>query len=199
MRISCAVPYHNTPMTGAFLARLCASYHEQTYENKELVLTNKGSMGENHNQAILESTGDIVKLLQMDDYFANPEALTKTVEAFQQNPDKSWLITANRHFDGEKEGYPHYPEWNDQIYTGRNTLGSVSTLAIRKDTLLFDPDLRWLIDVDMYQRLYDNYGPPILLPDETVVVSWHEGQQTNLLSEEEKQKEYQYMMKRYAK
>lgn len=197
MKISCAVPYHNTSMTGAFLARLCVSYHEQNYEDKELILTNKGTMGENHNQAIQESTGDIIKLLQMDDYLL-PGALEKTVKAFEENPGKSWLISANLHFDGEKEGYPHLPEWNDKIFTGRNTLGSVSTLAIRKDTLLFNDELNWLIDVDMYQRLYYNYGPPIFLQEPTIVVSWHPNQQTNLLTKEEKQKEYELMMKKYA-
>lgn len=198
MKISVAVPYHNTPMTGAFLARLCVSYQEQTYTDKELILTNKGTMGENHNQAIEESTGDIVKLLQMDDYLL-PSALTGTIKAFEDNPDKSWLITANLHFDGELTSYPHYPEWNDKIYTGRNTLGSVSTLAIRKDTLLFNDELQWMIDVDLYWRLYQNYGPPILLLEPTVVVSWHPGQQTNLLTEEEKQKEYQIMINKYGK
>lgn len=198
MKISVATPYHNSPMTGAFLARLCVSYHEQLYPDKELILTNKGNMGENHNQAIEESTGDIIKMLQMDDYLFSPLALTKTVEAFQQNPDKSWLITANLHFDGERERYPHHPEWNDQIYSGSNTLGSVSTLAIRKDTLLFNPDLRWLVDTDLYWRLYQNYGPPILLMEPTVVISWHQGQQTNLLTDEEKQKEIEYCIKKYA-
>lgn len=198
MKISVAVPYHNTLTTGAFLARLCISYHDQNYANKELILTNKGTMGENHNAAIEESTGDIIKLLQMDDYLL-PDALEKTVRAFEENPDKSWLITANLHFDGEKVGYPHLPEWNDQIFTGRNTLGSVSTLSIKRDTLLFNPHLKWMIDVDMYKRLYDNYGPPILLLEPTVVVSWHQGQQTNLLTDEEKHKEYLIMMERYGK
>lgn len=198
MKISVAVPYHNTPMTGAFLARLCVSYQEQDYKEKELILTNKGNMGENHNQAIEESTGDIIKMLQMDDYLL-PGALEKTAQAFLENPDKSWLITANLHFDGEKESYPHMPEWNHQIFTGRNTLGSVSTLSIRKDTLLFNPDLKWLIDTDLYWRLYQNYGPPILLLEPTVVVSWHQGQQTNLLSNEEKQKEIELCIKKYGK
>ncbi len=195
--ITIGIPYHNTSRTAFFLQRLMKSIDQQTYKDYEIVLAGDGDMGENHNAVITRAKGDIIKMMQMDDYFAHFDALQNIVNDFTD--DTNWLISANLHDDGTVVGYPHIPEWNDKIYTGRNTLGSVSTLTLRKDTLLFNDELRWMIDVDMYWRLFQNYGLPKLCMDPGVVVQWHEGQQTNLLTEEEKEKEYQLMMQKYGK
>lgn len=197
--ISLCVPYHKTSKTAFFLARLLTSIQEQTYTDYEIILTAKGLMAENHNAAIREAKGDIIKILDMDDYLAHPDALKNMVQEFEREPEKQWLISANNHFDGERTGYPHFPEWNHQIFTGRNTLGSLSTLAMKRTDLLFDEELHWVVDVDFYWRMYQKYGQPILSKDIDVTVSWHPEQTTNLLSEEVKNREHQIMQERYGK
>lgn len=198
--ISVAVPFHIAPKTDFFLSRLLTSLARQTFQDYEVVFASAGTMGENHRDAVANSRGEFIKLMQMDDYFAHEHALENIIEGFVANPERSWLISANLHDDGKGTGFPHIPSWNDELYLGRNTLGSVSTLTMRKDcTENFDPSLKWMIDVDLYWRLHQKYGLPVLGHTTDVVVQWHEGQQTNLISNADKVKEFELMNKRYGK
>lgn len=198
MKISICIPFHQTLKTAFFLSRLLNSIAEQTYKNYEIILTAEGKFAENHNAAIKKSTGDIVKLMQMDDYFYHENALQKIVDAF--TPDTQWLSSACLHNDGAQTFYPHYPTWSDDIYTGNNTLGSVSTLAMRRGTaLLFEEPMTWTVDCDLYYRLYLKYGEPTILNDLNVVIQLREDSETNTLSDEVKQAEVIYLMKKYGK
>jgi len=93
---------------------------------------------------------------------------------------------------------PHYPSWNDSIHLGQNTIGSPSVLTIRNDGhLLFDETLSFLLDCDLYKRYYKQYGPPTILKDLNVAIGLHAGQTSNLMPQEEKEKEYKYIMTKY--
>ena len=195
-KVSICIPWHNSPNSAFYLSRLLASIHEQTYKNYEIVLTQEGKFAENHNAAIKKATGDIIKMVQMDDYFYHDHALQRLVDAF--TPEVQWAISSCMHDDGKEVGYPHNPEWNDDIYTGNNTLGSVSTLAMRRESaLLFEEPMTWTVDCDLYYRLYLKYGPPKLLNDYTVVIQWRNDSETNTLSDELKKAEVNYLIRKY--
>lgn len=197
--VSIAIPYHQSARTSFFLARLLASIHDQTFKDYEICLTAEGPFARNHNAAIQKSRGKIIKLMQMDDYFSYADSLEKIVVSFEEG-EADWQITACLHDINGQVGAPHQPYWTDDIFTGNNRLGSVSTLAMRRDAaLLFEEPLTWLVDCDLYYRLFLKYGPPQLLTSENVVIDTRTDRLTSTLSEELKAKEVEYLIRKYAK
>ena len=185
--VSIAIPYY-AKMKNAqvFMDRLLASIRSQTFQDYEIVITDKGGMAENTNNAIKASNGELIKIMYQDDYFIDKYALKRIVDAFKGQ----WLICgANNN--------PH-PYWTDDIHTGNNKLGSPSALTIRNDKpLLFDENLGWLLDCDYYRRMYDKYGEPTILDEVNIKIGIHKGQATNTMGEEVKLKEHKYMKNKW--
>ncbi len=194
-KVSLAIPYHDKPEMAASLSRLLGSIATQTYTNYEIVLTREGAFARNHNAAIQKSTGEIIQFLQSDDYFATPFSLERIVNSFKGE----WMITACLHDNGKEIGNPHQPEWTDDIYTGNNRLGSVSTLSmLREKALLFEEPLSWVVDCDLYYRLFLKYGYPQLNTDYGVVVNTKHGRLTDTITSIDKQQEHEYLIRKYA-
>lgn len=194
-KISIAIPYHQTEKTAFFLSRLLKSIDEQTFKDYELVITKEGPFAKNHNAAILKSKGELIKMMQMDDYFAHPNALKEIVENFKGE----WMINACAHLQNKIITSPHFPEWTHDIIEGNNRLGSVSTLTIRNETkMLFEEPLTWVVDCDLYKRYYDRYGPPTLLNNIEVIIDVRNDRLSSTLSNELKQREVEYLKSKYA-
>ena len=194
MKISVCIPTHDMPNGDFFLKRLTDSLNRQTFRDFEVVITKEGKMASNTNAAIKRAKGELIKILYMDDYLAHENALKTIVDAFKGN----WLVTGCGHDNGDIWYNPHYPKWNDQIYTGLNTIGSPSVLTMKNDDpLLFDENLSWLLDCDLYQRLYDKYGQPTILNDINVIIGVGEHQTTRTLSDEIKANEHNYLLNKY--
>jgi hypothetical protein len=82
------------------------------------------------------------------------------------------------------------PYYNDKMYMGENTIGAPSVLTIRnKNPLLFNENLRWLLDCDYYTRLFEKFGEPKVINDYLVCIGVGRHQATNILTFEEKNKE----------
>ena len=195
--ISLAIPYHDTENSALYLSRLLLSIGEQTYKDYEIVLTKEGPFAKNHNAAIQKSNGEYVQMLQMDDYLAHPDALQNIVDGFKGG--KEWQITACIHNINGALGYPHLPEWTDDIYTGNNRLGSVSTLSFKREkALLFEEPLTWVVDCDLYYRLYKEYGLPNILESQNVVITERPDRLSNTLSKELKADEVKYLIKKHG-
>jgi len=184
--ISIVIPIHDMQNGAFFLWRNINSIMEQTFKDYEIIITKDGKMAENTNAGIKMARGKLIKILYLDDYFAHKNALQDIVDNFKGD----WLITG-------VDNNP-YPYWTDDIETGNNKLGSPSALTIRNDEpLLFDENMSYLLDCDYYKRMYERYGEPTILDGINVIMGVHEGQMTNLLKEEEKQSEFNYMLKKY--
>ncbi len=197
-KISICIPYHETPKTAFYLARLLTSISEQTFTDHEIVLTREGDFARNHNAAIIKAKGEIIQMMQMDDYFASPHALQNIVDGF--TADTFWQITASLHDKNGEIDWPHIPQWTDDIYTGNNRLGSVSTLSFkRKFGLLFEEPLTWLVDCDLYYRLFLRYGKPTLLNSLNVVIDTRNDRLSSTLSDNLKAEETAYLIKKYGK
>lgn len=197
--LSIVLPIHEMENGAFFLWRLVDSLSKQTFKNYELIITKDGKMAENANSAIKKAKGEIIKVMQLDDYFYDENSLQDIVDTF--TPDTGWVISGCIHtFDGETLHSPHFPQWNDSIYTGNNTLGGLSTLSFRRDSnLLFEEPLTWVVDCDLYQRLYEKYGEPKFISplNINVVVQGGSHQTTNKLTMEEKNAEHEYVIARY--
>lgn len=192
--ISIAIPTHNMANKDFFLNRCLESIRSQSYQDYEIVITKRGKMAENTNSAIRKCTGDLIKILYMDDYLAHRDALKEIVENFRGG----WLVTGCQHDNGEMVGNPHLPEWNNKMHTGNNTIGSPSVLTIEnKDPLMFDERMSWTLDCDYYIRLYERYGAPTILSSFNVNMGIGDHQMTQLLTEPQKRSEQKLMLKKY--
>jgi len=196
IKISIVIPYYKTENSEKFLERCLESIRNQTYKNYEILVPEKGKSSENTNAGIKQATGDVIKILHMDDYFSSPNSLQEIVDLW---PFK-WLVTGCIHDDGlffGGEGHlfnRHLPKYTDDIVAGFNEIGAPSVLAFEnKDPLMFDKDLVWVLDCDYYKRLYDRYGLPTVLDKVNVVIGIHKGQATNLISDAIKNREEMWL------
>lgn len=205
MKLSLVIPCYEMYGFGAsMLKRALKSVATQTFQDTEVIVADNSEndeleavcskfyvkyfknpdrgMAKNTNFAIKKATGELIKILYQDDYFAKVESLETIVHEF--TPKVNWLITAC-----SNNPYPFFSK-------SENTLGSPSVLTIRnQDPLLFNEDLKWVLDLEYYQRMFKRFGLPKILKDLNVVIGTGEHQETNHLSVETKLKEEQ----QYAK
>lgn len=198
-KISIVIPFHWMEDWEFFMGRCLRSVEKQSFKDYEVILTKAGLMAENTNRAIESAKGELIKILYMDDYFADSQALQVIVDNFKE--EDMWLATGCLHKRKEEVPHsPHLPEYTADIHTGNNRIGSPSVITLRnKGLLLFDENLSFLLDCDLYRRYYDEYGPPKLLNDLNVVIGLGEHQTSQTMPSADKFKELNYMLKKYAK
>jgi glycosyltransferase involved in cell wall biosynthesis len=137
------------------------------------------SPSSNFNRAVSRCTGSIVKILCQDDLLSAPDSLALTASAL--NEGHSWLVSAYAHIgeNGERIG-AHIPILHPRIERV-NTIGSHSGLAFWKvaDYERFDERIFWRMDCELYRRLFEKFGNPYILLEESVSVRQWRGQSTN--------------------
>jgi O-methyltransferase len=210
-----------------FLDFSLSKIHQQTYKNIEVIIsdhsqgddienickkwgnsldikyfrneTKRGKSSANLNNAIIHCNGDLIKILFQDDFLFSETSIEEIVDLFNRNPKSYWLITASEHSDdGFNFKRPFDPHYNENIHLGNNTISSPSVLTIRnKDVLLLDENLIWLMDCDYYKRLHEKFGEPLILNKINVVNRTWDSQLSNIISEELKKKEYDYVKEKY--
>ena len=191
-KISLIVPIHDMKDGAFFLWRAINSIMEQTFKDYEIIITKEGSMPVNTNAGIKKAKGEIIKILYMDDWLTNPNSLQIMVDVMDLKKEINWLIAGT--------STNPTPEWTDDIETGNNKLGSPSALMFRnrfEDNLLFDEKLSWLLDCDLYKRLKEKYPEWIKVLGNLVSIGIHEGQATNLMSDDYKLSEHEYVRDKY--
>ena len=145
-------------------------------------------MAANTNEGIKAAKGEIIKILYQDDYFKTTESLRIIVDNFKKSTN--WLATGCLHLVGREEINPHYPVFNHEMFNGNNMIGSPSVTAFRNDNpILMDETLQWVLDLDLYIKMYNRYGIPDYLYDLNVVIGLGKHQTTNALTEQVKSKE----------
>ena len=182
------------------IEQLCARYANTldiSYERNE---TNRGNFTDNTNKAMRRCKGDIIKVLFQDDFLWDEHSLKKINDVFDTKT--SWLVTSCEHtYDGINFHRTHHPEYNDLIYTGKNTIGNPSVLSVRnnEDMLFFDKRMIWTVDVDYYKRLHDKFGAPTILDDVTVAIRLWDKQLTHLIPPGIKQREVALSVEKHGK
>ena len=177
-----------------FLTRCLVSIEDQAFKDYEIIITKSGKMAENTNAGIKKATGEIIKILYMDDRLAHPDSLKNIADNFKGG----WLATGCVHDLGDGVfRHPHLARYEGVLPGPKilNTIGSPSVVAIEnKDPLLFDESMTWVLDIDYYQRLFKRYGEPTILDSYDVVLGCGDHQVTNILSKEDKESEEQYFI-----
>lgn len=181
--ISIVIPTYKAPVD--LLERCLRSIYNQTFRDFEVILMEDAEgqgMAWNSNRVIDAAHGELIKILYQDDYLNDKDALKQIVENF----DGMWLVTGCNHDPG---GAIHLPTYNEEV----NTIGSPSVLTISREVKERFNDLKWVLDLDLYRRLYKQYGPPKIINDTLVTIGLGHHQETHRLSEEIKLKEEQQM------
>ncbi len=156
----------------------------------------------NINHAMSKATGEIIKILYMDDFFVDNRALEKIYDAFQGN-DGKWLINGFTHCDMDRTKFydTRTPWFGNKYVNGDNTTGNPSTYAVRKDYLLYmDENLLWLVDGEYFYRSYHYHGDPIIIPD--ILVAFREHKESAFLKPEFREldsKERKYCEEKYTR
>ena len=111
----------------------------------------------------------------------------------------SWLVSACTHTrDGNNLYHNFTPKWNHNIHLGVNTLSSPSVLTIKNVVSeRFDESLIWLMDCDIYKKLYNKYGLPVFLMSINIVNRLWENRLSDTIPENIKQKEVNILKEKY--
>jgi len=159
-----------------------------------------GSSSSNVNNAISKSSGDWIKILFQDDFLYDVDSLKNTHDHILQNIDRKWFVSKCQHSnDGTTFYRENTPYWNDKMIFGNNTISSPSVLTIKNDDdkLFFDKDYIWLMDCDYYQRCFNKFNLPSIIPFVTIVNRTWKNQLTNKISSEIKNNEHIHILRKY--
>lgn len=232
MKISIVCPIYTMQggLSEKFLAEFLSQFFYQTYRNFELVFSDQSTndrleriidvfrplydikyvrntsgkltAANNVNNAIPHASGDIVKLLYMDDFFVDLKALEKIANAFSTNSGK-WLIAGYGHCNQDRTQYFNFklPWYGNKYVNGDNSTGNPSNYTVRRECALeMDENLLWIVDGEYFYRSYYFYGDPIMLND--VLVCFREHDDSTFLKPEFKEldaKERQYCVDKYSR
>lgn len=178
------------------VAAVCAAYSDRLDIRHIWNREGKRQASANVNNAMRHANGDIVKILFQDDFLNGSNALQVISDAMKTGGD--WLLCGS---GVSRNGGPveraMVPRLTPKLKFGKNTVSSPSVLAMRRTQLeFFDEELIWLMDVDLYQRLWDRLGDPVILPATLVVNRVHDGQVSASVSPDLRRHELRYMRKK---
>jgi glycosyltransferase involved in cell wall biosynthesis len=162
---------------------------------------NLGWPAHNTNNAIKKSDGDLIKIMNQDDYFSSINALTKMVEITENN---KWSLISFTHLDNDtnKMYNPMTPKINgdgSHLLLGINTVGCPSVGLFPNDNY-FDPYVTYMIDCELWYKLYKKYGEPGVVNDYGLIIRTGSHNLTSLLkneSNEMMQKDINYLKQKY--
>ncbi len=211
----CVPTYHANGEQERILRRLVKSVREQTYPNIELIISDQdalpgkdktiihefydgkvkvkylafedtsGISAHNTNNAILNASGDLIHILNHDDFYYHENALRDMVAQLEATGRK-WLAAACLHTNANETVLerPHSPRWPGEhaMVEGVNTIGCPSVVLYRKELgLRCTPEIVYAMDCDLWIQAFRACGEPAVLPGVAVVIRMWEQQFTKQL------------------
>lgn len=162
----------------------------QQYDDKFIIryLKNTIPLGtpENWNEAIRHATGEWVKLMHDDDWFATPEALAAFAEAVERNTSIFFFYSAYINVFANGEEKPVYATYfrrrklhkNPVTLFSNNIIGPPSVTLVRNDSgIWYDTKIKWVVDIDFYIR-YLKSAASFYIHSPLIKVGIHENQVT---------------------
>jgi glycosyltransferase involved in cell wall biosynthesis len=149
----------------------------------------RGNASINMNTGILHATGDVIKVMHMDDMFVSASAIGDIATALESNPKAKWGGMTFDHLY-EENGVPEVrrvicPSMED-------TMGCPSVSFFANENNFFDEHLIVINDHDMHQRLFRKYGPPLVIDKLSVRIRMHPVSVSNTLAKDRVATEWQY-------
>ena len=233
MKMSIAIPTYEYNGRGVrYLSDLFRSIKSQTLKDVEIVVSDQSKDGKimefcldnifdlnvryiknskgrgnaalNTNNAMEYCTGEVVKLIYMDDFFYSDDALQLTYDTLIKS-DKMWLVCGTNHTrdDGQTFDTPLVPRWNDRMLKarGNNTMSGTSVISYRNKNMRvrWDPKTFGLLDIDFYHSLRGEYGDGVYLSN--ILVTQRVNNVDNIIStrtSEEIEKEFEYCRNKHG-
>jgi glycosyltransferase involved in cell wall biosynthesis len=164
---------------------------------------NRGNSPANLNNAISKCSGEIIKIMFQDDFFYDDEALEKIYYALSDS-DRMWLLNGTNHTKdhGNSFYWDFYPQFNDNLLKGVNTISSPSVVAFKKEVdLRFDESLVYFMDLDYYYGMREKYGEPVYYNDILISNRFpHENSISSSITNKEEMmiKETEYCLNKYG-
>jgi glycosyltransferase involved in cell wall biosynthesis len=162
---------------------------------------NYNSHSPNINNALSKCSGEWVKILFQDDFLYDEKSLETQYEIINKNENLYWFFTKFYHSSDDGDLYNLYtPRWNDDVWSGDNTLGGPSGLTVKNERIpKFDESLIFLMDCDFYQKLFLQFGAPRIFEEITVVNKSGSDQLTHTIEESTKLKDLKIVKQKYDK
>ena len=165
-------------------------------------IATRGNVSDNKNLGMDLATGEIVKMMYMDDYFYCNNALEKIYLTLKES-DKMWLVCGTNHTRTDGRSYENnfYPRWNDNMLKsrGNNTMSGVSVIAYKNQnmTVRWDINTCMLMDIDFYYSMREKYGDCVYLNEILISQRINADSLTETLSDEQVEKEFKYCRKKH--
>lgn len=157
---------------------------------------------ENWNEALRRSTGQYIKILHHDDWLNYEDSLAKYVALLDNNPGSDFAFSATQAIDPGKKNWVHAVSMkqlenlkiNPLLLYSNNLIGAPSTGIFRRNNdLLFDPNLKWLVDIDYYLRQLNKNKNIVYSPELLTVTFLAAGRITNECIDNKEVEVYEYL------
>jgi glycosyltransferase involved in cell wall biosynthesis len=199
-KISICIPSYEANGRGVeFINKNIQSILSQTYKNMEIVISdhsknddienyikglgldnivylrnteNIGFPAHNTNNAIKNSSGDYIKLMNLDDFIVGEDTLQLMVNLLLN--EGKWVISGCIHYDYGNGSWtnPIIPKIEGDgrhLIRGINFVGCPSVGLIPRDEY-FDTEVLYMIDCELWYRMFIKYGYPGVLKDYRISV-----------------------------
>jgi hypothetical protein len=209
--ISICVPTYEARGKGVeLLTPNIISCLNQTYENIEIIISdhsvdddiknfcdsikdsrikylkyqeNRGKPAYNTNNAIYNSFGDYIKIMNQDEFFLEEDSLELAVELLNKN--NPWVIFPCAHIDLptlEITSYhnPYLPVDKENLIRGINTVGSPSCGLFPRGFEI-DVNVSYMIDCELWYNLYTSIGQAAIIDKPCIGIFVGEHQLTSQL------------------
>jgi len=132
------------------------------FDKKIIYHKNIPSLGatRNWNASIEKATGEYIKIMHHDDYFADQNCLFEFVDVLKNNPNICFAFSSSKvDFVSSKKQSIYYPSKilldkaikNPKILFFSNLIGPPSSVIHRKSNFIkYDTNLKWMVDIDFY-------------------------------------------------
>lgn len=231
-KVSVCIPtYECKGKSKFFIEKLITSILKQTYDNLEIVISDHssndvvetyikelnntkivyiknlegiGNPAHNTNNAIKNSTGDFIKIMNMDDFIESPSLIQDMITLLDDT--HNWVLSSFKHLNYKNNVIFNY--MTPQIYgdgsgllDGINTVGCPSVCLIPKNEY-FDPNVKYMIDCDLWYRLFKKYNKPAVhLKNDIVIGVGDHSLSSQIYNEQKKllEEDINYCKKKYIK
>ena len=199
-KISICIPSYEANGRGVeFINKNIQSILSQTYKNMEIVISdhsknddienyikglgldnivylrnteNIGFPAHNTNNAIKNSSGDYIKLMNLDDFIVGEDTLQLMVNLLLN--EGKWVISGCIHYDYGNGSWtnpiiPRIEGDGRHLIRGINFVGCPSVGLIPRDEY-FDTEVLYMIDCELWYRMFIKYGYPGVLKDYRISV-----------------------------
>jgi glycosyltransferase involved in cell wall biosynthesis len=199
-KISVCIPSYEANGRGVeFIDKNIQSILSQTYKNIEIIVSDHskddsienyikelkldniiylrnteyiGWPAHNTNNAIKNSTGDYIKLMNLDDFMVGNDCIKLMVDLLDEG--NQWVVSGCIHYDYGNGNWinPIIPKIDGDgkhLIKGINFVGCPSVGLIPRNEY-FDTEVLYMIDCELWYRMFITYGYPGVLKDYKIAV-----------------------------